>query len=422
MMITPEHKLKRQLIQAIATTLLCAISVAAQNVALTHPRAVEPASLKGVSARKAAQPKATRSSGRKLVKIRTRMGDTLPLLADRFGVTAEELAQLNAIAVSEKFSAGRELLIPLPSPEALMRASAERLSQHQNSVGEGTRDDSASNASGGWEDVQGVLIRQGGGQRPQGVVRENVAESRQEVNEQRRTGEVQLARIVEASDAVRSTVSQPIWIYLVGGARVEADHVTKTDAGVWYKRGNLSVFIERARIERIERERVATVSDAAGAWMERGWTTGNPRFDALIKENGARFGVDPYLIFCVMEQESQFNQYVVSPKGARGLMQLMPATARHFGVRRPFDPAENIMGGTKYLKQLLENFNGRVDLVLAGYNAGEGAVARYGGNVPPYKETRNYVKRISRRYGQSHSFAPTNASAETTAPVPSELR
>jgi soluble lytic murein transglycosylase-like protein len=112
-----------------------------------------------------------------------------------------------------------------------------------------------------------------------------------------------------------------------------------------------------------------------------------------------------------MEQESQFRPGVVSPKGARGLMQLMPGTAAHFGVRKPFDPAENIMGGTKYLKKLLENFNGRVDLVLAGYNAGEGAVLKYGGNVPPYRETRNYVQRISKRYGQSKSSASPIAEA-----------
>ena len=100
-------------------------------------------------------------------------------------------------------------------------------------------------------------------------------------------------------------------------------------------------------------------------------------------------------------------------------MQLMPGTAAHFGVRNSFDPAENIMGGTKYLKQLLENFNGRVDLVLAGYNAGEGAVMKYGGNVPPYKETRNYVKRISQRYGQSRSVA---APAAEPPAVASRLR
>lgn len=99
-----------------------------------------------------------------------------------------------------------------------------------------------------------------------------------------------------------------------------------------------------------------------------------------------------------MEQESHFNAHAVSPKGARGLMQLMPGTGARFGVRRPFDPAQNISGGTRYLRQLLDRFNNRVDLVLASYNAGEGAVSKFGNKVPPYKETRNYVKQISHRY------------------------
>ena len=98
-------------------------------------------------------------------------------------------------------------------------------------------------------------------------------------------------------------------------------------------------------------------------------------------------------------------------------MQLMPGTAARFGVRRPLDPAENIMGGTRYLKMLLDNFNGRVDLVLAGYNAGEGAVMRFGGNVPPFRETRNYVQRISKRYGQDHSFAPGATKETASAPT-----
>jgi soluble lytic murein transglycosylase-like protein len=115
--------------------------------------------------------------------------------------------------------------------------------------------------------------------------------------------------------------------------------------------------------------------------------------------NAARFGVDPYLVFCVIEQESQFKQFARSPKGAQGLMQLMPGTARRLGVRRPYDPAENIMGGTRYLKELMSMFGGRVDLVLASYNAGEGAVMKYGRNVPPYRETRDYVKKIGKRYG-----------------------
>lgn len=189
---------------------------------------------------------------------------------------------------------------------------------------------------------------------------------------------------------------QPAWIYLKGGARVEADSATQSPAGVWYKRGAMSIFIDATRVDRIELEAPGTVAQAGK--KERGWSTGRPGLDSLIRQNGYKYNVDPYLIFLVMEQESHFNTYAVSPKGARGLLQLMPGTGARFGVRRPHDPAQNISGGTRYLRELLNRFNNRVDLVLASYNAGEGAVAKYGNKVPPYAETRNYVKKISYRY------------------------
>lgn len=203
---------------------------------------------------------------------------------------------------------------------------------------------------------------------------------------------------VVTNDAVDNAKLNPVWIHLVGGARVEADEATESAAGVWLRRGSLSVFIDRARVDRIEREEIATTS---GPKTVRGWSTGSAGLNALIKQNGARYGVDPYLIFLVMEEESHFNPRVVSPKGARGLMQLMPGTAARFGVRNAFNPAENISGGVRYLKLLLKTYNGRVDLALASYNAGEGAVAKWGHRVPPYRETRNYVKRIGGRYRRS---------------------
>ena len=128
------------------------------------------------------------------------------------------------------------------------------------------------------------------------------------------------------------------------------------------------------------------------------WTTGNASIDALIRQNGARYGVDPYFIYCVIRQESSFNTSALSVKGAQGLMQLMPATAARYGVSNSNDAAQNIRGGTRYLKDLLELFHGRIDLVLAGYNAGEGAVIKYGQTIPPYKETKDYVRLISQRY------------------------
>ncbi len=210
---------------------------------------------------------------------------------------------------------------------------------------------------------------------------------------------------VAAAPVAAPVVAEPlaIWIYLDGGARMRVDEVSEAADGAWFRRGNVHKFLERERIVRIEREQpaLAMTGAAAGgkAWRESGWTSGNDRIDSLIKMNAARFGVDPYLVFCVIEQESQFKSFARSPKGAQGLMQLMPGTARRLGVRRPYDPAENIMGGTRYLKELLDMFGGRVELVLASYNAGEGAVMKYGRNVPPYRETRDYVKKIGKRYG-----------------------
>ena len=116
-----------------------------------------------------------------------------------------------------------------------------------------------------------------------------------------------------------------------------------------------------------------------------------------------RTGVDPYLVYCLMSQESRFVSGATSYKGAQGLMQLMPGTAARYGVTNPYDVAQNISGGTRYLRDLLKMFNGRVDLALAGYNAGEGAVMKYGYTIPPYNETRNYVRLIIARYGKKQT-------------------
>lgn len=206
------------------------------------------------------------------------------------------------------------------------------------------------------------------------------------------------AKAVSADEPAAPALERT-WIHLNGGARMEADHIEESAAGVWYRRGSLAIFIERSRIDHIERESLEKARESESSSVKQlGWSSGNGKIDALIKQNGTKYGVDPYLIFCVMEQESHFNTRVVSPKGARGLMQLMPGTGARFGVRHPFSPAENISAGARYLKQLINQFNGRIDLVLAGYNAGEGAVVKFGHRVPPYGETRNYVKRISYRY------------------------
>jgi hypothetical protein len=129
-----------------------------------------------------------------------------------------------------------------------------------------------------------------------------------------------------------------------------------------------------------------------------GFTTGNTSVDDLIVESGKRNSVDPLLLYAIMHQESTFKPRAMSNKGARGLMQLMPATAVRFGVTNIWDARQNIEGGARYMRFLLDRFEGDVPLALAGYNAGEGAVAKYGNNIPPYAETREYVRRITKRY------------------------
>jgi soluble lytic murein transglycosylase-like protein len=118
-------------------------------------------------------------------------------------------------------------------------------------------------------------------------------------------------------------------------------------------------------------------------------------YDDLIREHAAHYDVNPGLVRAVVQVESNFNPNAVSAKGALGLMQLMPATARQLGVENPFDPSENIRGGTAYLRQLLDRYDGSTRLALAAYNAGPGAVDKYGETVPPYRETRDYVARVN---------------------------
>jgi soluble lytic murein transglycosylase-like protein len=140
--------------------------------------------------------------------------------------------------------------------------------------------------------------------------------------------------------------------------------------------------------------RTETVRATRYVAADRGW-----QYEHLISEHSRLNGVRSDLVRAVMQVESAFNPYAISPKGAMGLMQLMPATMRQYGVLNAFNPAENVRAGVAYLRDLLDRYSNNEELALAAYNAGPGAVDKHGQAVPPYRETRNYVAKINKMTG-----------------------
>jgi soluble lytic murein transglycosylase-like protein len=130
-------------------------------------------------------------------------------------------------------------------------------------------------------------------------------------------------------------------------------------------------------------------------------TSARELFEPYVLEYSNRHSLRPELVRAVIQVESGYNPRALSPKGAIGLMQLMPATARMLGVQRPYDPEQNIRGGTRYLRLLLDKYDGNEELALAAYNAGSGAVDRYGRRIPPYRETRDYVRKVGSKSGNT---------------------
>jgi hypothetical protein len=147
--------------------------------------------------------------------------------------------------------------------------------------------------------------------------------------------------------------------------------------------------------------------------------SGDCDLDWIIFRAGKKAGVDPRFIHAVIKQESKYDPKAVSYVGAQGLMQMMPGTAKRFGLKDPFDATANVEAGTKYLKWLLKRFDGDVSLALAGYNAGEGSVDKYKG-VPPYSETQNYVKKIVATYGKTYHPVLTAEDAKLAFHLTSE--
>jgi soluble lytic murein transglycosylase-like protein len=159
------------------------------------------------------------------------------------------------------------------------------------------------------------------------------------------------------------------------------------------------------------RESTQSVNARIVAANARGHQASAEEIDASIVMAAARHNVDPNLVRAVIKVESNFNSNAVSRKGAMGLMQLMPSTARQLNVRNPFDPEQNVDAGVRHLKQLLENYGGDVNLTLAAYNAGSGAVARSAG-IPRFPETQNYVRRITNLYYGGFDFVRSGASRD----------
>ena len=146
------------------------------------------------------------------------------------------------------------------------------------------------------------------------------------------------------------------------------------------------------------------------------YSRGKNAYDHIIRQAAQTHGVSEGLIKAVMHTESGFNSNARSPVGAQGLMQLMPATARRFNVSNAYDPQQNIFGGAKYLGWLIKRFNGNTSLALAAYNAGEGNVAKYGG-IPPFRETQDYVRRVTSRYSNLYAGGISSANSNTNALV-----
>ena len=332
--------------------------------------------------------------------IRAASGDTILTIAKRYEVPANDLALANNLPLDSKLKKGQRVRIPpvQSSASGNVAESGEVIGQRiKFTDGSSLNVDSAVRRGDEVWITQGKITRSL--DRPVKSIHPiHLAPPKESINKSER-------QLAEAVPPVST------WIYLVGGARVKVDQVNETADGAWYTRDNLSVFLASNRIDRIARDEPEIAGEPGRV---TGWTSGSSSIDRLIRSNGTRFAIDPYLVFLVIEQESHFRPRVVSPKGAQGLMQLMPGTARRFGVKRPFDPVENIRGGTQYLKQLLVMFGGRVDLALASYNAGEGRVIQYGHKVPPFRETQDYVRKISRRYGSPQKKAVTSPTQPTS--------
>jgi soluble lytic murein transglycosylase-like protein len=202
--------------------------------------------------------------------------------------------------------------------------------------------------------------------------------------------------------------------------RRRGDRRARASAGIMLAVASLtaSAMPDRAYVDAraqtmgtLEPPNVPAVSAEKPVTAGRLWPSLNSKFDVHIEDAAARHGVSRELVRAIIQVESGFDRLAVSAAGARGLMQLMPATARRFGVINRFDARQNIFGGTRYLRALLDHYRGDISLTAAAYNAGVSCVARYHG-IPPYKQTQDYVRKVTALLGAAQREADTGEGGE----------
>jgi soluble lytic murein transglycosylase-like protein len=204
------------------------------------------------------------------------------------------------------------------------------------------------------------------------------------------------------TDSTLGNLAHVAVAYDLQGRDEDAERVMSLVADRAVERGRIGS--SSSRYEDRYRELTRIVEPARDQRGSRSRAPLRSRFDDLIERTSKRYELDPALVKAVVRAESNFEKYAISPVGAQGLMQLMPETAREMGVSAPFNPRENLQGGARYLRSMLDRY-GKLSLALAAYNAGPSAVDDYGG-VPPYAETKAYVKRVLEFYqGYQGSFS-----------------
>ena len=231
--------------------------------------------------------------------------------------------------------------------------------------------------------------------------------------------------------SVCTTASASIALFTDGRSMKISAYKVEEDSVQLTLRSGGAMTMPLNRIDRIVDDEVVTPEVIAevkklveeGVFPKKSWRyddSSKPlfksKFDKTIVEAARRFDVDAALISAVIKAESDYNPREISNKGARGLMQLMPSTAQRFGVTNSFDPVANIYGGTRYLRWLLQTFEGNADLAVAAYNAGEGNVWKYNG-VPPFRETVNYIRRIAKHVRAALPTSSASGAAASAAVV-----